>query len=92
MIMQWKKEGADYVTIWQNMHFLLTQNAPKNSSSRSNRWHLYTDGKHVKGDWPSARAAMNHVDNKQQQVIRRVVTSNQQRLGKAVGVAQAAIA
>lgn len=66
MIMEWKKQDDAFHGIWNGTRFVLAAN------KKSGRWEVVADGHKVKGDWLTARKAMNEVELQQQrEVLRR---------------------
>jgi hypothetical protein len=65
MIMQWKRQGSDYATEWQGIHFTLFEHPT------TGRWNLLADGRHVRQTWSKARVAMEQIDDRQQFLIRQ---------------------
>ena len=63
MIMQWKRQSSDWVTVWQGIHFTLFEHPT------TKRWNLLADGRHVRQTWSKAHTAMEQIDNKQQALI-----------------------
>jgi hypothetical protein len=65
MIMQWKRQGSDYVTEWQGIHFVLFEHPI------TGRWNLLSNGKQVAQTWPKVRTAMQQIDDRQQLLIQQ---------------------
>lgn len=78
MIMEWKQDGEQYRAHWNHTDFQLFQNPS------TKRWQLTANSKLVVETWPSAKRAMQRIDDRQQRII--IQASRVQTIQK-VGVA-----
>jgi hypothetical protein len=64
VIIQWKwREGLWYEATWQGIEFRLVEDVIRR------RWYLFAGARRVNGIWPTAKAAMETVDAKQNKLI-----------------------
>lgn len=64
MIMEWKKNvDGTYHAAWRGTQLMLVENTV------TKRWHMLADDKLVRQNWPSARKAMNEIENRQQRIV-----------------------